>query len=91
MKNKFLPEYLQEYSEGFKDVCTKMDDAAEGFKAVCKKLDMILDAIYGEEADKEIAKEQAEADADKEVEIVIENADDKPTTTAKKRGRKPKE
>ena len=65
-KQKLIPEYLEEYSEGLKEVC--------------KKLDLILDAIYGKEADEQIKIEEAEK----------ANADNKPTPEAKKRGRKPK-
>ena len=39
MKQKYIPEYLEE---------------------VCEKLDLILDAIYGKEADEQIKIEEAE-------------------------------
>lgn len=45
MKQKFLPDYLEETTE------------------LLKKIALILDAVYGEEADKEIEKEKANADA----------------------------
>lgn len=101
MKTKLLPEYLEEYSEGFKEVC--------------KKLDLILDAIYGDE-ETEVTETEVPADnnedlvvpditlpeilpakqvklpnEDNEEEKEPKDANDKPTAAAKKRGRKPKE
>ena len=70
-KQKFIPDYLEEYSDGLQEVC--------------KKLDLILDAIYGKEADKQIKKEKWALFRGKA------NADDSETAIPKTRGRKPKE
>lgn len=47
MKTKYLPDYLEEYSQAFKE-------SKEGYKEVCKKLDLILEAIYGDKKEKTV-------------------------------------
>lgn len=76
--NKYLPEYLN-----------SIDD---GIKTLCEKIDLVLEAIYGSEADRAIEEEQAAAalTADNNEQTPEDNADDTETPTPKKRGRKPK-
>ena len=89
--NKYIPDYLEEFSEAFQTF-------NEALKEVCKKLDLITDAIYGtpdleelvQEPDK--VEEPAEiADNNEEEKQYDYVPEDKQTSTPKKRGRKPKE
>lgn len=63
MKNKYIPEYLEEINKNFEESC-------EGLKEVCKKLDLILEAIYGEE--------ETESSVDNEIKDTEPNADNQP-------------
>ena len=86
--NKYLPEYLEAYDQGIKEVC--------------KKLDLILAAIYDEpeetpETDDnnienkteetDITETAVSAENNSEDKPVEENADNNQTPEKKKRGR----
>lgn len=75
MKSKYIPEYL--------------DEITEGLKLACSKLDLILEAIYGDN-DCQTIKEDT-LDGDNDDQTINEDALDTETAAPKKRGRKPKE